>query len=114
MGKEDEVVDKVLFIPTTLEPNFERVVISEETDPIKVVFTPLLVLSRAEATLIFEISALQSIPAGKALERSGVPCCRPSGSFPSPATRNSSVAIFSVEARRFSKSYNKSFKEIFL
>ena len=52
-----------------MEPNLERVVISEETDPIRVVFTPLLLLSRAEATLFFEVSVTRSIPAGDELEQ---------------------------------------------
>ena len=69
VGRVDEEVDNELFMPTTLEPSLERVVISEETDPIRVVFTFLLDLSRAEATLIFEVSVTLSIPAGEELEQ---------------------------------------------
>ena len=63
VGKEDEVVDNVLFIPTILlEPNLDRVVISEDTDPMRVVLTPLFSFSRVEATLILEVSVALSIP----------------------------------------------------
>ena len=69
-GREDEVVDKLLFIPTTLEPNLERVVISEETDPIRVVFTPFPVLSRVCPTLILdEFSVTQSIAGEELVQR---------------------------------------------
>jgi hypothetical protein len=60
VGKEDDVVDNVLLIPTTLEPNLDLVVISEDTDPIRVVLTPLLSFSRA--TLSLEVSVALSIP----------------------------------------------------
>ena len=69
VGREDEVVDSELFIPTTLEPILERVVISEETDPIRVVLTPLLIFSRVEATLIFEGSLALFIPTDDGLEQ---------------------------------------------
>ena len=62
MGKEDGAVDKLLLSPTTLEdaPSLDLVVISDDTDPIKVVLTPLLIFSRL--TLIFEVSVALSIP----------------------------------------------------
>ena len=63
VGKEDEVVDKELFSPTTLDaPNLDLVVISDDTDPIRVVLTPLLIFSRLDATLIFEVSVALSNP----------------------------------------------------
>ena len=74
VGKEDEVVDKVLLIPTTLEPNLDLVVISEDTDPIRVVLTPLLIFSRVEATLILEVSVALSIPTEEVLEQRWVTC----------------------------------------
>ena len=62
VGKEDEVVDNVLLRPTTLDPSLDLVVISEDTDPIRVVLTPLFIFSRVEATLILEVSVALSIP----------------------------------------------------
>lgn len=60
VGKEDDA--KELLSPTTLEdaPNLDLVVISEDTDPMRVVLTPLLIFSRL--TLIFEVSVALSIP----------------------------------------------------
>ena len=106
VGKEDEVVDNVLLIPTTLEPNLDLVVISDDTDPIRVVLTPLFSFSRVEATLILEVSVALSIPTE--LEQWWVTWWGWfSGSLPSPATRNSSDGIFSVELRRFSEILKK-------
>lgn len=61
VGKEE---DKELLSPTTFDdaPNLDLVVISDDTDPIRVVFTPLLIFSRLDATLIFEVSVALSIP----------------------------------------------------
>ena len=91
-----------------LELNLEgRVVISDETEPIRVVLTPFPIFSRVVATLILEASAAVSVE--RLAQRWAMWCGWDgwfSGSLPSPATRYSSGGKLSAELSRFSKMHD--------